>query len=763
MGIKVRQFMAKSVFRRPHKRRAISWPLLEALVCLVSLSGVSSAHALAFGPVRVLSATGQPLRLEVDLLDVRETPVSARALPTSEERDRFFDKPLGYDVKTEIKRQPDGRYILRLTSSQPIAQPALKFALEVDDGEGVLARDFSVRLGAAETATRAPAPAPEPAQTRAAPPMPAPPAASASPAAPATTAPSPAAPAPSPTPSAAPVAPTTAGAGLAPAAPAQPSSPAARASSPSRPAAGASAPPVAVREPVRPSASSVAAGEFSGGAPDDAAARGRGRSRSANERAEFEALLKPPQLELGTEPAPPGSAPTRAKPGPVLREPRVAAASPRPPSSASIYSYGDTESADTGARTPTIARAAPGTPPVSARQAAPASPKRVDSGVRRATGDAVKPKKAPKHRTRPQKVAPAPTAPPTPRPSTRKPTTVVQGPEKSPSKAAAEAPSQALVPPQDRPAKESATRAAPTPPSAGVDATAARPSATTASPSASRPSVGAASQPERGASAAPPEKTADAAQAAAAGVAASTVTPASAPAVAASAAVAAPSGPASEAASVPASVASQATAAPTPKAPVPTTASSESEQDSLSGYWVGLGGAALVAGALLAWRRRQRQQRNDYIDLASLRALQPAGDGVRDDIAVWPKPPEPAQAPEADALSRFPAQDEHAFGDSLAQTREAQQPPRGVAEEAAQAFEDSAHASVEHGSSAPHAEAGAATQAGEFEALSARLSEARALLEQGRHEEAGASARNIVDLCEALEAELADLNRKLRN
>lgn len=162
--------MAKSVFRRPHKRRAISWPLLEALVCLVSLSGVSSAHALAFGPVRVLSATGQPLRLEVDLLDVRETPVSARALPTSEERDRFFDKPLGYDVKTEIKRQPDGRYILRLTSSQPIAQPALKFALEVDDGEGVLARDFSVRLGAAETATRAPAPAPEPAQTRAAPP-----------------------------------------------------------------------------------------------------------------------------------------------------------------------------------------------------------------------------------------------------------------------------------------------------------------------------------------------------------------------------------------------------------------------------------------------------------------------------------------------------------------------------------------------------------------------------------------------------------------
>ena len=751
--------MAKSVFRRPHKRRAISWPLLEALVCLVSLSGVSSAHALAFGPVRVLSATGQPLRLEVDLLDVRETPVSARALPTSEERDRFFDKPLGYDVKTEIKRQPDGRYILRLTSSQPIAQPALKFALEVDDGEGVLARDFSVRLGAAETATRAPAPAPEPAQTRAAPPMPAPPAASASPAAPATTAPSPAAPAPSPTPSAAPVAPTTAGAGLAPAAPAQPSSPAARASSPSRPAAGASAPPVAVREPVRPSASSVAAGEFSGGAPDDAAARGRGRSRSANERAEFEALLKPPQLELGTEPAPPGSAPTRAKPGPVLREPRVAAASPRPPSSASIYSYGDTESADTGARTPTIARAAPGTPPVSARQAAPASPKRVDSGVRRATGDAVKPKKAPKHRTRPQKVAPAPTAPTTPRPSTRKPTTVVQGPEKSPSKAAAEAPSQALVPPQDRPAKQSATPAAPIPPSAGVDAIAARPSATTAS----QPSVGAASQPERRVSAAP-EKTADAAQAAAAaGVAASTVTPASAPAVTASAAVAAPSALASEAASAPASAASQVPAAPTPKAPVPATASSESEEDSLSGYWVGLGGAALVVGALLAWRRRQRQQRNDYIDLASLRALQPAGDGVRDDIAVWPKPPESAQAPEAGALSRFPAQDEHAFGDSLTPTPETQQPPAGVAEEAAQAFEGSALASVEHGSSTPHAEAGAVTQAGEFEALSARLSEARALLEQGRHEEAGASARDIVDLCEALEAELADLNRKLRS
>ena len=126
-------------------------PRLSLIPCLLALGAASAAgdaHALAFGALRVMSSPGQPLQAEVELLDVRETPRSARALAPSAARDRGLDR-LAYEVKTDIVRLPDGRYVLRLSSSQPIAQAALQLALQVDDGEGVLARDFALSLMAA--------------------------------------------------------------------------------------------------------------------------------------------------------------------------------------------------------------------------------------------------------------------------------------------------------------------------------------------------------------------------------------------------------------------------------------------------------------------------------------------------------------------------------------------------------------------------------------------------------------------------------------
>lgn len=146
--------MAKRVDLRPHARRPLILPLAQALLCLAPLAVGSNAHALAFGPLRVLSTATQPLRAEVELLDAQALPISARALPPSELRDRSPDAVLPDDIKTEVVRLPDGRYILRLSSTRPISHATLKLALQVDDGEGVLARDFTLRLPAAGGAAR---------------------------------------------------------------------------------------------------------------------------------------------------------------------------------------------------------------------------------------------------------------------------------------------------------------------------------------------------------------------------------------------------------------------------------------------------------------------------------------------------------------------------------------------------------------------------------------------------------------------------------
>lgn len=155
--------MTTNVGGRARDRSRRHLPLIPFLLALAAAGSATSAHALAFGAMRVLSAPGQALQAEVELLDVRQTPLAARALPPSQERDRAPGKALADDIQTDIVQLADGRHVLRLSSSQPIAQAALKLALQVDDGEGLLARDFSLALASAGQRGAAAAPQPAPA------------------------------------------------------------------------------------------------------------------------------------------------------------------------------------------------------------------------------------------------------------------------------------------------------------------------------------------------------------------------------------------------------------------------------------------------------------------------------------------------------------------------------------------------------------------------------------------------------------------------
>lgn len=763
--------MANRVFRRRRARCVVSLPLAEALIALAALAGATNAHALAFGPVRLLSAPEQPLRAEVELLDVREAPVSARALPTSEERDRLFGKTLPYDIKTEIVRLADGRYVLRLTSSQPVQQSALKFALQVDDGEGVLARDFSVHLAAAAK--------PTPAPTQAMQVVPAKPAT----AAPATVAPAVPAPPvvaarPAPTPSIAP-------AEVVPAAPSAPvqvirSQPVPQAEAAAPKEAKASTPRAAEQPHAR--MPEGAAGEYTlvmpgGGAVRNEAALAR-RSVGAPARKDDVAILQAPsRLDLGAEPVMPAASQASPRTRAAQEEAEFRAllrGEPvKPPRRAESASRANAEAA-----APSSVMHAKAEPEANETRA-PAPPVATRSARRtRVTSDrAVRAEGAsPEHAIKPpahaRHAAPA-VAPPPRRPA--KPhhaAPVLEAPE-APRKPRSAPPARELVLPAGKTADApSATRHEAAPASSVAKkpaASAALPVAPSQKEQSSASAEAAAAATVAATQAVSAATTASAASAAAPALAASAAVPvvetASAPALVATEAIAAASQ--TKAASAPASVASEPTSAIAPVEPTRPQAVDGADAGESDGglhwYWVLLGAVALVMGAFLALRRR-RQRSSAYPDLASLQSLQ-AGDGslkARSVVRPMPQAPEPAatcgdgmEVVEQELLldvGTAPAAPSTFAGAEIA----------GLRSDSTPFAPEAQHVVVDNGPASAEKLAEASGYVPDYEGLSSRLADAFALLEQGRNDEAGASARDILAACDALEAELTGLNKKIQ-
>ena len=117
-----------------------------ALLC-AGMSGFS-AHALTLGPVQVQSALGEPLRAEVELLDLNPAEAgSVRAEIASEAIFRVIGlsyKPLLSGVQLSLLRTPDGRSVIRLDSKQPVTEPFLDLILDVTWPTGKIARDFTL-------------------------------------------------------------------------------------------------------------------------------------------------------------------------------------------------------------------------------------------------------------------------------------------------------------------------------------------------------------------------------------------------------------------------------------------------------------------------------------------------------------------------------------------------------------------------------------------------------------------------------------------
>jgi pilus assembly protein FimV len=150
------------VNRRPSFVRRIVPLLASALLLCATLP----AFALGLGQIVVKSKPGQPLVAEIPIItsDPNELQGLQAQLASPETFARVgLAPPVGSvaDLDFSFDQDPAGHPLIRVTTRQPVQEPALTFLLEVDWGSGRLVREYSALIDAPQTVA---APAPEPLQ-----------------------------------------------------------------------------------------------------------------------------------------------------------------------------------------------------------------------------------------------------------------------------------------------------------------------------------------------------------------------------------------------------------------------------------------------------------------------------------------------------------------------------------------------------------------------------------------------------------------------
>lgn len=149
----------------------------KLVLAIAAASALSSgmAHALGLGEVTLQSSLNQPLVAEIELLEVRDL-TSAELMPKLASPEEFTKAGVDRqffltDLKFTPIVKPNGKSVIRVTSSKAVREPYLNFLVEVLWPNGRLLREYTLLLdpplyspqAAAAAAPQAPVAAPAPA------------------------------------------------------------------------------------------------------------------------------------------------------------------------------------------------------------------------------------------------------------------------------------------------------------------------------------------------------------------------------------------------------------------------------------------------------------------------------------------------------------------------------------------------------------------------------------------------------------------------
>ena len=125
--------------------------MIGAAVAAVTLGLVSlDASALALGQINVQSSIGEPLRAEINVTEI--SPGEADGMRVNiGSAEAYGAAGVAYnqslaDVRAALQRRPDGRYVIRLTSTRSFSDPFVDLLLEANWGAGRIVRDYTLLL-----------------------------------------------------------------------------------------------------------------------------------------------------------------------------------------------------------------------------------------------------------------------------------------------------------------------------------------------------------------------------------------------------------------------------------------------------------------------------------------------------------------------------------------------------------------------------------------------------------------------------------------
>ncbi|MGJ7551360.1 FimV/HubP family polar landmark protein [Pseudomonas alloputida] len=135
----------------------------KLVLAMAAASALTSgmANALGLGELTLKSAQNQPLDAEIELLDVRDL-TAAEVAPSLAPPEEFSKAGVEFpsyleDLTFTPVINPNGKSVLRVTSSQPLPGTVVKFLVQVMWPQGRLLRDYSVLLDQAKAQGQQPA------------------------------------------------------------------------------------------------------------------------------------------------------------------------------------------------------------------------------------------------------------------------------------------------------------------------------------------------------------------------------------------------------------------------------------------------------------------------------------------------------------------------------------------------------------------------------------------------------------------------------
>ncbi|UZE97853.1 FimV/HubP family polar landmark protein [Alkalimarinus alittae] len=123
---------------------------LAVALSLVSVLGAGVVQALGLGEASVESTLNQPLKAEIELVNIRDLEDN-EILPGLASREEFLKAGVERiyflsDVRFEVQRNESGNMVVQLTTTKPVREPFLNFLVEVIWPSGRLLREYALLI-----------------------------------------------------------------------------------------------------------------------------------------------------------------------------------------------------------------------------------------------------------------------------------------------------------------------------------------------------------------------------------------------------------------------------------------------------------------------------------------------------------------------------------------------------------------------------------------------------------------------------------------